>query len=372
MYSLKKWRGSFVESGILQLEAMTVPTRKIILALVASLFLDGCSTLIESKLGKGKELGTADYLSAVDLEITGVIDPHNAQFSGLARIQDILILLPQEQERIYWIQIAEIDRALEERTRSIKVNNVSMDGSMPSFGSGSGWEAIAIGMDNNQATVFLAHEEACGNHSVFRAAFGIENNGLRIGSVQKMWDLSKASTTNNGSECKSNFAYESLVWLAGHGLLAITERYGQKEMPVMFRGKHRKPDFLSITPHLYRVSDVSEAHNNGTRLLATSFCHYPSDKDHCAWTPPNKSRSRLLCLYLDVTNLTVSIKEEIPLPLSMTDGQNDFNVEGVVVYNSGILVVNDNWPGETKSTLRYISEKKIKEFRDTCLSANPQ
>ncbi|NOQ76724.1 MAG: hypothetical protein GQ475_02805 [Methylococcaceae bacterium] len=56
------------------------------------------------------------------------------------------------------------------------------------------------------------------------------------------------------------------------------------------------------------------------------------------------------------------------MSVDVLGGNQEFNAEGIVVYNNGILIINDNYPGNTQTTLRYITSAPVRAFRDLCLA----
>ena len=393
-------------------------SRKMILALILTTILGGCTFHDEPKPGKTQELVESKHTPPVnrvntkepttseqtasedqvkvkdptasppssikDLEIKGLENPNEASLSGLAIIEDFLVLLPQKQERIYWIKIEDVEEALKGEVLSISVNVTKIKGSsMPSLEKdGNGWEAITGGKSNSN-TLFLGYEDNDQEHFVYTATYEINQNELKNVRIKEKRALPQV----NGN---SNYSYESLVWLDGHGLLAFPEIYSENTKGRIFRENgppNGKPLSIHFHPSLrsdqYRVSDAS-ATISETRLLATSFCFYKSEKEGeqdkpCMLKSPEKeSRSRLLCVdvsysnVIEVSDATVSFIDEEDLPLKTTDEKNDFNVEGVVHLKSGILLVNDNKPpGNIESSLRYLPDSRIKNFRDRCLNSAP-
>lgn len=116
--------------------------------------------------------------------------------------------------------------------------------------------------------------------------------------------------------------------------------------------------------HGYRISDASSASRSGKRILGTSFC-WRGEGGRCDLEANGRSKPRLLCLHLGPTTLTVAA--ELSLPLEVIGGDEEFNVEGIVNYGDGVLIVNDNVPGSTQTTLRYLAHEKIGKFRNDCL-----
>lgn len=292
-------------------------------------------------------------VEAQDLKILGLAKPDKAQISGLAMAGDVLLLLPQQENTLYWVRVDDVKNALKLGDGSIRVSAHTLGGDLPSFAFGSGWEAIATGAVQAQKTVFLAFEHSEGRHSIYSASIEIDSEGINTGRLQRRWSLP--------STPRQNYAYESLVWRDGIGLLTVPEF--SDASAVLFRAQ-QQPKKSPLQSHHYRISDFSAANSRGNRLLATSFC-WRGESKRCKVSAAGDSQALLLCIRLGET--TAIVDGELPLPLSVPGEDGEFNAESIVLYGSGIIVVNDNSPGQTQSTLRYLASPNIQRFRAECL-----
>lgn len=307
-------------------------------------------------------LSQAAHAAYTDLSINGLPSSRDAELSGMAIVDDLLVFLPQKKMEIYWVETEQVIKALEDGKKAISVHTTPIPDSTinPSFRLGSGWEAIASAKWNGQSTLFFVWEDSDDHHAIYGASYERSTQGLTIDKLTHRFPLQKTFTPN--------YSYESLVWLKGQGLLAIPE-LSTKNDPRFAQLLHEHdshPQSIPMETHSYRIADASSSNSEGARFLATSFCH-SSEAHQCLTTSSTESRSKLLCVAVSESQISIEKEQALPLSLRDSNTNKDYNPEGLVLFKSGILLINDSIPGHTPSTLRYLFDPNLAAFRRACL-----
>lgn len=299
---------------------------------------------------------------AIDLRVEGFQNQERAEISGLAVVDEFLLLLPQHEPRVYWLPLAAVDEAvgLAGRRPSEPVpvagNSTELKGSLPPLTGGSGWEAIVKGSIDGEPTLFLADEDALGSHAVYQAKVRTNIEGIDIAPLEFLTWL--PSTPD------PNLAYESLAWTPDDELIAIPELSDGFSSAARIEPSSKMTDLVAVQKHSYRISDVSAPRRSSTQALGTSFC-WNGEAGRCDVTATGASNPVLLCLRLEPA--LISIVADLALPLAVPGGDAKFNVEGIVAYRGGVLIVNVNSPGGAQTTLRYLADDRVRRFCRSCL-----
>lgn len=281
---------------------------------------------------------------ALDLRVDG-LHTQKAQISGLTILDDRLILLPQNDQGIYWIPLHELDEVIQSMTRAdsehsvILVKFTEFNGEIPELSGASGWEAVDVGGNKGERTLFLAHEDIDGHHAIFRANVRTQNDAINIAPMElyRRLPLPKSSNTN--------YAYEALAWFSDDELIVIPELSSNFTHAVRLSVDTHDDKVIALQRHGYRITDMSSFNSSQRHILATSFC-WRGEGEQCNLLSSGDSNSLLLCLQVDEN--AIFIIGEHPLPVDVLGGNQEFNAEGIVVYKNGILIVNDNYPGNTQ------------------------
>ena len=287
-------------------------------------------------------LGSLTYAFQQDIELINKEDRSGLQqISSMARFGPFLGFLPQKENRLYFSFEDEVATALKKRRTQLEVGHVPLQGSAPKSGKGNGWEAMTF--YENRKWLFLAHEDAVeGNHSIYVAE--MEMSPLSVSNL-RLWVALSAFAGDQDW----NSAFEAIAWVEGRGLLVLSE---VRDVALLIRSPDQI-ERLTLPRHGLRISDITVAKDT---FLVSSFCH-KSDGARCDQDENGQSLLRIASLSLFGT--TLELRSQITLDPKLQ--KDEFNAEGLVLFNDGLLLSNDNIPPKdgVGTFLRYLSGEEL-------------
>jgi len=296
--------------------------------------------------------------SAQDLQLKTINNKSLPEISGLAKMADKLVLLPQREMALYVMSLDDVLSAMENEKKAAIVQRVPITGDSPDFKKGSGWEAIAIDSKADPVKVFLSHEDNNGSHSIYEAT--ITSSMHPFADIQIRQRVKLTPVKDDG------FAYESLV-VEEKKLIAIPELSVDKINEVLIASDSHVNEIPLLSSTRYRLSAAKMLPKTDSNIIATSFC-YTGDfsKGKCDLKDKNTSEGHLVCLKRKQNLIEAMDKIKLPLKVDGVNDKAEYNVEGIVFFKEGILLINDNNPGKAVTTLRYLADKKTQDFIKRC------
>lgn len=295
-----------------------------------------------------------------EIPISGPLSTSNAQASGLAWYGDTLVILPQypawfpNQETsasLFTLSKAEILAFLEEPNSAPLIpDKISFnDGGISSSVSGfEGFEAIAFSGD----LVFLTIEARSNDTWVGFLVSGSIETGLAGISLNPATLISIPTPVDILN--KSN---EALV-VAGDNIISLYEANGQTVNPNptanIFDSRTLVNNQIPIQSVEYRITDATPVDENGQFWALNIF--WPGE----FWLLPlddpiidrygegithatSSGVERLV--KLNYTSQGISLADQAPILLELTDPENTRNWEGLALLNQhGFLIITDEFP----------------------------
>lgn len=287
-----------------------------------------------------------------------------SQVSGLGKFSDWVVVLVQDQDDLYVIRSDQLASAYEQKQESIRLTPVTLN--IEGLQSAS-WEAVEFAKVNGKNYVFLFHEHDYegDNHQIYSAEVNLGPDGFNIAQLKKLGPtLPLLQNKDLSLDRRENYGYEAIVWdINSQRLLLLPELKTQPKYALSLSGELLP---LMSASHNLRASDLTSISNQCA--IATSFC-YQSDSFSDALCTGNGGSPKLSLATFAISADGLSLvetqdhtKDLMPVgfdPNYSTSSSlgRTFNIEGIVGFDNGFLIANDNKPqGKSRSVLRFLTE----------------
>lgn len=275
------------------------------------------------------------------------------QISGMTRFKEWLLFVSQEQHKVYYASVADINEALEHHEVSITLKHIALTGELPLKPS---WEALEVVGGDQIQTLVLSHEHNGKNgdapfHQLFSAAVfsASDPKVFSLGHTTPLGENLPFFRDKQGfTQPYTNFGYEAIFWLPYSERIILMPELSRREAYSI--DKINQITHLEVAPHGYRISDAAPL---GQHCVAiTSFCY--KDDPICEKSD-GKSSLKLAVFKLEEKRL--KLLDERVLPNHMLKYQLSwlYNAEAIAIHGTYLYLVNDNRPGKNaKSVLRRL------------------
>ncbi len=340
--------------------------KKLLLLLVILMF--GCNGGTDNSIKTpNSKLLTESTITSIPL--SGKLADRNAEISGLAWYNNLLVLLPQFPARFGNSKYGAIPVIREEAIYNYLYNNTAdvvehelytliapgLEGYMD---AASGFEACDFVNDN----IYVTIEKADGNTTQSFIVKGIIDSSLKVITLN-----SNTLTKIDAPEHLYNFSCESLFQL-NEKLYAIYEANGvnvnKSPLVYCFDPDLNKQDNLSFPNIEYRITDAV-ADRIGQSFWAINY-NYPGDSDML--NPGNDNIAadygigfshsetniveRIIKFDLNDSAATFTNNNPVYIELDLNNGGK--NWEGITLFrSSGFLLVTDKFPETIIAFVQY-------------------
>lgn len=286
-----------------------------------------------------------------------------SQVSGLARYKNWVVVLVQDKNSLFIVDSNKLKNLLVNGSQDlVKLKPVAL--SVKGLKTAS-WEAIEFATINNKDYVFLFHEHDTDGdaHQIFKAQVTPSINDFTIAELKRLGPALPILKHQSLSLAKrENYGYEAIVWQhQAQQLLLLPELKTQQKYALSFSGELAK---TGVSTHPLRASDLTGVSEQCK--IATSFC-YQSNSFTDALCSGNNGSPKLSLATFQVSNNRLNFIDskdltDILMPVgyapfysNSTKQARTFNAEGIIKFNNGFLLVNDNKPqGKSRSVIRYV------------------
>lgn len=286
-----------------------------------------------------------------------------SQVSGLGRFNDWVVVLVQDQNDLYVISDEKLTKAIEQKQQSLRLIPVAL--TMDTLQTIS-WEAVEFATIDGQSYIFLFHEHDHDgdNHQIYFAPVELTDNGFSVAKLQKLGPALPLLQNDEISLARrENYGYEAIVWdNRTQRLLLLPELQTQPVFALNLAGELEQ---LRTATHELRASDLTAV--SPQCAIATSFC-YQSETFTDALCTGNDGSPKLSLASFSISDTGLLFvdsedhtKDLMPVGFDPNYSKSSelsrtFNAEGIVGFNRGFLIANDNKPqGKSRSVLRYVT-----------------
>lgn len=290
-----------------------------------------------------------------------------SQVSGLGRFNDWVVVLVQDQNDLYVISDAQLTQAFEQKQQSIRLQPVQLN--VEGLDTAS-WEAVEFASVDGKHFIFLFHEHDYDgdNHQVYSAEVVLNPNSFAVSKLEKLGPaLPLLQNKEISLARRENYGYEAIIWdEQTERLLLLPELKSQPKFALTLSGELIK---LKAANHELRASDLTSVPQQCA--IATSFC-YQSDSFTDALCTGNGGTPKLSLASFKITDAGLQLieskdhtKDLMPVGFDPAYSKSSelsrtFNAEGIVDFNGGFLLANDNKPqGKSRTVIRYLTDIKL-------------
>jgi hypothetical protein len=312
-------------------------------------------------------------LFSAELEVVHELELQNesgemlTQVSGLAQFDKWIIVLPQDQDLLYYISKSALNAKIKAGQNKLKLRATKLKGS----GVGASWEAVEFVKVDNGFHIFLSHEHDAENdhHQLFTAKVSSNPTNIKVSKLKKFGiNLPLLTNEDVPKRRRYNYGYEAMVWDSiNKQLVLLPELKSQDKVAISLGGQQRN---LGQSKHLLRASDMTAIGKQCALVVSNCFA---STKFTDALCRSNNNTPKLTfsTFKLLPDSITQTDELEVTDVLEKVEYQDRFkpsgsfdyyNLEGVVEFDKGFLLVNDNIPvNKAKTVLRYVQLKGLDE-----------
>lgn len=310
-------------------------------------------------------------LFSAELEVMHELELQNesgemlTQVSGLAQFDKWILVLPQDQDLLYYISKPALHAAIKAGETKLKLRSAKLKGS----GVGASWEAVELAGLENGFQLFLSHEydEENDHHQLFTARITSHSNQIEVSKLKKFGDNLPLLTNELVPKARRyNYGYEAMAWESmSRQLVLIPELFSQEKIALSLTGEYKA---LGQSRHSLRASDMTTVGKQCGLVVSNCFA---STKFTDALCHSNNNTPKLTfsTFKLLPDSVTQTDEFEVTDELAKVDYQDKYkpstsldyyNLEGVVGFDKGFLLVNDNIPvNKAKTALRYVELKGL-------------
>ena len=295
------------------------------------------------------------------------------QVSGLARFNDWIVVLVQDENAIYVAKENTLANAFYE-PKSTSINLTPIKIKMDQLQTVS-WEAVEFASVNGTDYIFLFHEHDFDgdNHQVYFSEVKTQGQSFRLSKLKPLGQaLPILQNEGLSLSRRENYGYEAIIWdPLTERLLLLPELKTQQKIALDLNGKQT---MLEMATHELRASDVTSVSNQCA--LVTSFCYQSNGFSDVLCSGNNGSPKLSLASFsISKSGLTQRSSKDLTEQLmsvgyapdytGIKEGARTFNIEGIVNFQNGFLVANDNIPqSKARTVLRYVTGINVNP--DTC------
>ncbi len=290
-----------------------------------------------------------------------------SQVSGLGKLDRWIVVLVQDQNTLYIEEEKKLASAFSSKAERIRLIPVQIK--MDELTTVS-WEAIEFAKVGGEIYAFFFHEHDFDGdqHQIYFANVKNDGNSFSFSKLKKLGPALPILQNKNFSlDRRENYGYEAIVWdQVNEALLLLPELKSQPKFSLSLSGRLTK---LGTAEHELRASDLSNVSKQCA--IATSFCYQSKSFSDALCQGNNGSPKLSLATFMKTTAElklidTRDFTQELmpvgydPAYSSAKEKARTFNAEGVVTFQNGFLLANDNKPqGKSRSVLRYIPDLSI-------------
>ena len=284
------------------------------------------------------------------------------QISGIVKYGSYYLLIPQKEQKVYSFKFEDLNKLIdtggELLLKSHKIAGVKVQRLL--HNDGAGWESIKVKENSDGiATLYLLYEGSQDEHGLYTATINTEGGELKFSNLKK----SKKFT------CKGcgNYAYETIL-IDKDEILLIPEKEAPKVIRIDMSENDENDGNYSVYNKKFRLSDAVVIEKNSKRAIGTSFCFKSKSGENECDEKVDSTESHLLCLAFDSSKVEVIDMKVLDHKLKNQENSKigSFNVEGVAFLEDGLIIVNDNDPGNDTSTLRLLNDEVTVNFINKC------
>lgn len=290
-----------------------------------------------------------------------------SQVSGLGRFNEWVVVLVQDRNDLYVIKDEQLTQAFEQKQKSIRLQPVKLE--VEGLKTAS-WEAIEFASVGGKYYVFLFHEHDYDgdNHQVYSAEVKPELTDFKVSKLERLGQpLPLLQSEEISLARRENYGYEAIIWDNKiERLLLLPELKSQPKFALTLSGELSE---LNTASHELRASDLTLVAQQCA--IATSFC-YQSDTFTDVLCTGNGGSPKLSLASFKITNEGLQLveskdhtKDLMPVGFdpdysNSSELSRTFNAEGIVDFNGGFLLANDNKPqGKSRTVIRYLADIKL-------------
>lgn len=286
-----------------------------------------------------------------------------SQVSGLGKFDKWLVVLVQDKNALYLAEQKQLSNAFTQKQQSIRLKPVTI---MMDELQTSSWEAVEFATVDDKHYIFLFHEHDFDgdNHQVYSAQVQLKQSEFTLSKLNKLGPALPLLQSDKISLARrENYGYEAIVWQPNsQQLLLLPELKTQPKFTLDLAGNLRP---AGIAEHKLRASDLTSVSNQCA--IATSFCYQSGSFTDALCEGNNGSPKLSLATFrksqthLKLVDTIDATKQLMPVGYdpdysSSVEKARTFNAEGIVSFQDGFLLANDNKPqGKSRSVLRYVS-----------------
>lgn len=232
------------------------------------------------------------------------------------------------------------------------------------------WEAIEFAQVDGKHYAFFFHEHDFDgdNHQIYFTQVNKHSKGFSLERLAKLGPaLPLLQNEAISLARRENYGYEAILWdSTTEKLLLLPELKTQPKFMLDISGKLTKLDNAN---HELRASDLTNISKQCA--IATSFCYQSESFSDALCQGNNGSPKLSLATFMKSEGNLTHIEskdftaELMPVGFDPSYSKSKklgrtFNAEGIVPFQNGLLLANDNKPqGKSRSVLRYVEGLSI-------------
>jgi len=318
------------------------------------------ATLIVSFVNSYAVAKEAENVSLLELSATGVssIDDSNKH----------VFLLEERGPKIQVVSKDKLNTAFSNKDKTLPLVSVQLRG-FPQAKKDVSWEAITVNREGNQAYL-ISEDSDLGEYLLYSATITNTNSHVMLTlDSEPIWQgegkVTEQGRTlrplNNGGKRDSynnwNHGFEAMNWFENTNELVVMHE-SSSIAPTVVQLPSQTALEASLTPHHFRISDLTQLNQNNTQcLLGVSFC-WNGDSSEICQSSPNESELNVFAMTKVGSQIEINARSK---NLLKALGTNKFNAEGIMFVGDYVYLVNDS--SAPKGTKTYLARFNIDGFR---------